>query len=123
MSRHSIRGRRWQELAEVVKDRDGRACIDCGSGEDLTIDHIIPVADLIAWDMADEAWNIDNLVTRCRPCNSSKGAGLEARPQVVSPLFAEVLNLPPMWHVDDVAVFSTENDETPRASLHFHAQG
>lgn len=105
MSKHSIRGRRWQELAGVIKERDGWACVDCGSGEDLTVDHIIPVVDLIAWDMAEEAWNPDNLVTRCRPCNSSKGSGIEARPVVVNPAFAEALGLPAAWHHD--IVFST----------------
>lgn len=51
----------------AVYERDGHACVTCGSGDDLTLDHVVP------WSRggSDAA---DNLQTMCRPCNSSKGA-------------------------------------------------
>jgi 5-methylcytosine-specific restriction endonuclease McrA len=49
--------------------RDGAACVHCGADEDLTIDHIIPVA---AGGTDDPA----NLQVLCRRCNSAKGASL-----------------------------------------------
>lgn len=54
-------------LRTQVYDRDGRACVECGASEDLTLDHIWP------WSLGgrDDA---DNLRTLCRPCNSRKGA-------------------------------------------------
>ena len=51
----------------AIYERDGYACVYCGSGEDLTLDHIVPLAH---GGMHCE----DNLVVACRSCNSSKGA-------------------------------------------------
>lgn len=54
-------------VRRLVLTRDGLACRHCGTGQDLTIDHIMP------WSMGgadDEA----NLQTLCQPCNSRKGA-------------------------------------------------
>lgn len=50
-----------------VYDRDGRACVECSSTDDLSLDHIWP------WSKggSDE---LENLRTLCRPCNSRKGA-------------------------------------------------
>jgi len=57
-----------EEMAEVFK-RHGTKCIvkDCGSEENLTVDHIIPLARGGTWDQ-------DNLQPMCHSCNSSKGA-------------------------------------------------
>lgn len=48
-----------------VYKRDGFQCVKCG-GNDLTIDHIIPIAK--GGTNAD-----NNLQTLCRSCNSKKG--------------------------------------------------
>jgi len=53
LSRHSI-------LA-----RDNYVCQYCGSGKDLTIDHVIP-----RWVGGPQTW--ENLVTCCRKCNLKK---------------------------------------------------
>jgi 5-methylcytosine-specific restriction endonuclease McrA len=52
---------------ERIYARDGHRCVECGTTEDLTLDHIHPRAR--AGDDSDE-----NLRTLCRPCNSRKGA-------------------------------------------------
>jgi 5-methylcytosine-specific restriction endonuclease McrA len=49
--------------------RDGFACAYCGSGEDLTFDHVIPRSrgGRTSWD---------NIVAACSPCNLRKGGRL-----------------------------------------------
>jgi len=46
--------------------RDGFACVYCGSGDDLTFDHLIPRSrgGRTTWD---------NIVTACSSCNLKKG--------------------------------------------------
>ena len=57
----------WDCYRGDVYRRDGASCVYCGAGADLTIDHIIPQS-------AGGDHDPGNLVTACRPCNSSKGA-------------------------------------------------
>src|SRR6266699_3876659 len=59
----------------AVLDRDGHQCSYCGSTDNLTIDHIIPVAH-------GGLSIIENLRTLCGHCNTSKGSG--DRPVTVS---------------------------------------
>lgn len=54
-------------IRKAVLDRDGHACKHCGTGDDLTLDHIIPRSRGGTDDLA-------NLQTLCRTCNSRKGA-------------------------------------------------
>jgi 5-methylcytosine-specific restriction endonuclease McrA len=49
-----------------VYERDGHRCIRCGTSENLTLDHRIPIAK----GGSDEA---SNLQTMCERCNFSKG--------------------------------------------------
>jgi hypothetical protein len=56
-----------QHLREIVFQRDGWACLSCGSEEFLSIDHIIP------FSMGGEDTE-ENFQTLCRSCNSKKGA-------------------------------------------------
>jgi 5-methylcytosine-specific restriction endonuclease McrA len=49
-----------------VFERDGLACVACGTGEELSIDHVIPIAK---GGTNDES----NLQTMCAPCNNAKG--------------------------------------------------
>lgn len=53
-------------LRAEIYERDGNACLVCGSADDLTLDHIHP------WSKGGED-TLENLRTLCRPCNSSKG--------------------------------------------------
>lgn len=50
-----------------VSERDGERCAECGSQEDLTLDHILPLA-------RGGSNKLDNLQILCRVHNSSKGA-------------------------------------------------
>lgn len=62
-----------REVTEVdlrrLLDRYGNACAYCGSGHDLTLDHVVPVS-------RGGRHAIGNLVPACRSCNSSKGPKL-----------------------------------------------
>lgn len=51
----------------AVYTRDGHACLECGTTDRLSLDHIIP------WS-AGGSDKPDNLRTLCVPCNSRKGA-------------------------------------------------
>ncbi|XP_062189522.1 uncharacterized protein LOC133892645 isoform X2 [Phragmites australis] len=46
--------------------RDGFICQYCSSGDNLTIDHVIPIS-------RGGKWEWENLVTACSRCNSRKG--------------------------------------------------
>jgi len=67
--------RRARKVAATVEDfdimeaweRDGYTCAYCGSTEDLTIDHIVPLS-------RGGAHSFDNLTVACGTCNNSKGA-------------------------------------------------
>lgn len=52
-------------LSKRVFQRDGSRCQYCGSTEQLTVDHIIPLA-------RGESHHLSNLQTLCRSCNSRK---------------------------------------------------
>ncbi|GFP84174.1 hypothetical protein PHJA_000561100 [Phtheirospermum japonicum] len=49
-----------------ILQRDNFTCQYCSSSENLTIDHIIPIAQ-------GGKWTWENLVTACAKCNSRKG--------------------------------------------------
>ena len=53
-------------MRRFILARDGYRCQECGSTEDLEIDHII------AWTKGG-ATTPENLEVLCRPCNASKG--------------------------------------------------
>lgn len=57
----------WGGIRQAVFDRDGFACVYCGSVLDLQCDHVEPLSKGGSSD-------INNLVTACKSCNSSKGA-------------------------------------------------
>lgn len=61
------RQREYQALLPIIFERDGGACVYCGSREFPTLDHIVPRS-------RGGGDGFDNLALACRSCNSSKGA-------------------------------------------------
>lgn len=57
-------------LRDQVLERDEFRCCQCGTTEDLTLDHIHPLSKCGSNEL-------DNLQTLCRSCNSRNGARLD----------------------------------------------
>ena len=74
---------RWKRLSARVR-RVQPWCASCGRTDDLTVDHVIPVAV-----RPDLAYSIDNLTTLCRRCNGAKGDAMPT-PAVVAAVEAAV---------------------------------
>lgn len=55
---------------KAIFKRDGHACQLCGTTDNLSIDHFVPIAVGGTNDDDDNYW------TLCRPCNSKKSAGI-----------------------------------------------
>lgn len=78
------RARNRQPHRQAYTDDDYRAarryvraglygpCVDCGTWDDLTLDHVQPL-------ILGGRNHPSNWVVRCRPCNSRKGARVEKR--------------------------------------------
>ena len=99
MSRHHAAFRnnpRWKQAREDCLDRDGRACVWCGTAEEdleqpLEADHILE-----ANSHPELALEVENLRTLCKPCHiergrqSSAGVGISRNPWV-NPKYADIL--------------------------------
>jgi len=63
------------EFKEYIFARDNHKCVICGSGEDLTVEHKIPVyrggSDNSEFALMGNFWAY-NLQTLCKRCNSGK---------------------------------------------------
>lgn len=67
-SRPVLQSKRWQVLRQVILERDGWACVDCGTRKGrLEIDHIQPVRT-----RPDLAFDPNNCATRCSSCHTKK---------------------------------------------------
>lgn len=55
-----------REVKEYIYKKYGNNCLCCGSDDDLTIDHVIPINK-------GGKNELDNLQPLCRSCNSKKG--------------------------------------------------
>jgi 5-methylcytosine-specific restriction endonuclease McrA len=76
--------RKYKEVRLKALARDGYVCFYCGAeNKDMTIDHIIPIS--VAPELAID---IENMVTACKPCNSSKGSRSQG-------VFLERMRTPP----------------------------
>lgn len=67
-SRPVLKTKRWQMLRQIVLERDGWACVDCGTKRGrLEIDHVQPVRN-----RPDLAFDPANCATRCSSCHTKK---------------------------------------------------
>lgn len=64
-------GSKWQRLV-ATHIKNNPMCVLCGSNEDLTGDHIIPLS-------RGGSSTRENIRTLCRRCNSAKGNRIERR--------------------------------------------
>lgn len=81
----STRKKLYDQKFADVRDRDGGACVYCGSKTYLSLDHLIAVS---RGGIGHER----NLVTACRLCNSTKGSRTpdEAKMRFVNPRAREL---------------------------------
>mgnify|MGYP003390720858 FL=1 len=63
-SDRAVRGRISDQARQTVILRDGNKCLLCGSKDNLTVGHIIPIS-------RDGNSDIENLQTLCFSCNKS----------------------------------------------------
>lgn len=60
----------WWRIKAQAFARDGHACVYCGCSTGLLEgDHYIPLCKGGGWD-------VENIVTACKPCNLSKGTSM-----------------------------------------------
>ena len=64
--------RRWKELAARIIERDQVCCV-CGTDENLSVDHIIPIS------MGGAVWDEENLVTMCMTHNRQKSNNINGQ--------------------------------------------
>ena len=57
---------RWKAVRLAVRRRDGWACVQCGAGGRIEVDHIVPLRD------GGAPFDLDNLQTLCRACHARK---------------------------------------------------
>jgi 5-methylcytosine-specific restriction endonuclease McrA len=73
--RSQPRGRRRRQISAAkrarVHRRDGDRCVACGAGEELTLDHRVPIAK-------GGGDHESNLQTMCATCNLAKSDSLAA---------------------------------------------
>ena len=83
--------RKYKEVRLKALARDGYVCYYCGAeNKDMTIDHIIPISKA-----PELAIDIENMVTACKPCNSSKGSrsqGVFLERERTPPVFSSFLS-------------------------------
>jgi 5-methylcytosine-specific restriction endonuclease McrA len=70
----------WQGMAKA-QIRRSPVCASCGAGEDLTVDHIVP---LLRGGSSDPS----NLQTLCRTCNGIKSGRIERAAEQARPRFS-----------------------------------
>lgn len=76
MSKDALGSGKWKQLRLRVLARDGWVCTYCGThleGGNATVDHIV------SRKTGGDLWDMDNLTSACKSCNSRKGVGFFRR--------------------------------------------
>ncbi len=71
MSNQALGSKKWKDIRLRVLARDGYVCTYCGThleGGNATVDHIT------SRKVGGDIWDMDNLTSACKPCNSRKGS-------------------------------------------------
>ena len=71
LSKDALGSGKWKLLRLRVLSRDGWVCTYCNKdlkGADATVDHIT------SRKTGGELWDMDNLTSACKSCNSRKGS-------------------------------------------------
>jgi 5-methylcytosine-specific restriction endonuclease McrA len=84
-----------------VLARDGHVCMYCGSSEQLTVDHVLPIAK-----HPELAMDMENMVIACKPCNSRKGARSQG-------VFLAQLDTPPVFTAFPSPTQSKIHEDSP----------
>lgn len=69
-----LKSEEWQQVSEMVKDRDGNKCVICGSTENLNAHHIGYNGDRL---------NEDDIVTLCNRCHECLHDGIKEMKEAV----------------------------------------
>ena len=94
--------RKYKEVRLKALARDGWTCFYCGAeGKDMTIDHIIPISKA-----PELAIDIENMVTACKSCNSSKGSRSQG-------VFLERRATPPDFSANPSPMQSKLHEDSP----------
>lgn len=111
----------WKELTETVFERDSYECVECGSGEQLDLSHLIPVSH-----EPSLKYVIENCVTHCRTCHIryhlDRGEARYAKALAVAPIRGlhgteqgvTEEDLCEVNQVLHVALSDAKNDDLPR---------
>jgi len=76
LSKSALGSGKWKQLRLRVLARDGWVCTYCGThleGGNATVDHIT------SRKTGGDMWDMDNLTSACKSCNSRKGMGFFRR--------------------------------------------
>ena len=71
LSNRALGSAKWKSLRLRVLSRDGYVCTYCGThleGGNATVDHIT------SRKVGGSIFDLDNLTSACKPCNSKKGS-------------------------------------------------
>ena len=99
-----------RDVSELVYERDGNACVRCGSTNDLTLDHILPQS-------IGGPHIAENLRVMCRACNSARPVAGAALAEDLKSDGYTVADLRVRFGID------ASGRVTTRANQELHAQG
>ena len=97
MSQHHARIKndpRYLAARVACFERDGYQCVDCGTDEQLEADHLVTLEQIAATGEWSLAWDVDNLATRCKTCNTRRyhDKAIEYRQEWISPAYPEIVD-------------------------------